>query len=233
MSTPISPADHSAQRAAALQQRATTQLGREAKQAATGATGDSVTLSKTPDETAKAGAEVAVHTGMVKNDASGKSGDGTAASALGAAPTSTAATTTAATTADPATAAAGATAQAPEFAAGGPGATLPLGTEAHSAASSGATSGTPLDGGSTGSTPPASSARKDLATAQSQQQAEDDQVRAIFMQMWADRRKAQAEMWKMIQDTNNKIFEIIQGVAVNRAMSIKKGMDAWAQYILM
>jgi len=65
------------------------------------------------------------------------------------------------------------------------------------------------------------------------QQAEEDQVRAIFMQMWADRRKAQAEMWKLIQDTNNKIFEIIQGVAVNRAMSIKKGMDAWAQYILM
>lgn len=223
MSTPISPADLSAMRQAALQQRATTQLGREAKQAATSTPGDAVTLSgKDP---AKTGAEVAVHTGVVKNDASGK-GTGTTATALGSAPaaTTTADPAAAATTADPAAASA-TSAQAPEFSAGAAGSTLPLGAD-----QSASTGSAPLDPGTSA---PASSARQDQANAQKMQQAEEDQVRAIFMQMWADRRKAQAEMWKLIQDTNNKIFEIIQGVAVNRAMSIKKGMDAWAQYILM
>lgn len=57
------------------------------------------------------------------------------------------------------------------------------------------------------------------------------QAQTIYTQIAADAQKQRAERWKIMQDTQTKIFEITQDVTVNKAKTVDKGFNAWDQYI--
>ena len=49
--------------------------------------------------------------------------------------------------------------------------------------------------------------------------------------MQADAQKSQMNRWKILQDTQTKIFEIQQDVTVNRAKTQDKMFGKWDEYI--
>ncbi|MBM3461345.1 MAG: hypothetical protein FJX76_04515 [Armatimonadetes bacterium] len=53
----------------------------------------------------------------------------------------------------------------------------------------------------------------------------------ISTQMQADAQKQQMERWKILQDTQTKIFEIQQDVTVNKARTQDKMFNKWDEYI--
>ena len=53
----------------------------------------------------------------------------------------------------------------------------------------------------------------------------------IQTQMAMDAQKQSAERWKIMQDTQTKIFEIQQDVTVNRAKTQDKAFQGWDQYV--
>jgi hypothetical protein len=53
----------------------------------------------------------------------------------------------------------------------------------------------------------------------------------ISTQMQADAQKQQMERWKILQDTQTKIFEIQQDVTVNKARTQDKMYNKWDEYI--
>ncbi len=57
------------------------------------------------------------------------------------------------------------------------------------------------------------------------------QAQTIATQMQADNMKQQARRWQIMQDTQTKIFEIQQDVAVNKAKTGDKMFMKWDQYI--
>ncbi|MGM9992346.1 MAG: hypothetical protein ACI376_05810 [Candidatus Bruticola sp.] len=57
------------------------------------------------------------------------------------------------------------------------------------------------------------------------------QAQTIYTQMQADAQKQQMERWKILQDTQTKIFEIQQDVTVNRAKTQDKMFGKWDEYI--
>ena len=53
----------------------------------------------------------------------------------------------------------------------------------------------------------------------------------IQAQVAADNQKQQMERWKILQDTQTKIFEIQQDVTANKAKTQDKAFQQWDQYI--
>jgi len=65
-----------------------------------------------------------------------------------------------------------------------------------------------------------------------QMQASDYQnATTIGIQMQADAQKQQMQRWKILQDTQTKIFEITQEVTVNKAKVQDKIFEKWDSYI--
>ncbi|MGM9998211.1 MAG: hypothetical protein ACI38Q_02265 [Candidatus Bruticola sp.] len=65
-----------------------------------------------------------------------------------------------------------------------------------------------------------------------QMQASDlQQAQTIYTQIQADAQKQQMQRWKILQDTQTKIFEIQQDVTVNRAKTQDKMFGKWDEYI--
>lgn len=58
-----------------------------------------------------------------------------------------------------------------------------------------------------------------------------DQSRTIYTQMAADAQKENAKRWKILSDTQTKIFEIVSDVTVNKAKTHDKLFDQWDKYI--
>lgn len=57
------------------------------------------------------------------------------------------------------------------------------------------------------------------------------QSQTIFTQISAEAQKQQMERWKIMQDTQTKIFEIQQEVTVNKAKVQDKMFNKWDDYI--
>ena len=57
------------------------------------------------------------------------------------------------------------------------------------------------------------------------------QSQTIQTQIGADAQKQQMERWKILQDTQTKIFEIQQDVTVNKAKTQDKMYNKWDEYI--
>ena len=56
-------------------------------------------------------------------------------------------------------------------------------------------------------------------------------VEEMQLSMAAESEKAEWNKWKIIQDTQNKIYEIQQGVAVDQAKTQDKMFQKWDEYI--
>lgn len=56
-------------------------------------------------------------------------------------------------------------------------------------------------------------------------------AQTIATQMAADAQKQQMERWKILQDTQTKIFEIQQDVTANKAQTQDKAFKKWDEYI--
>jgi len=63
------------------------------------------------------------------------------------------------------------------------------------------------------------------------QQNDYNNAMTIGIQMQADAQKQQMERWKILQDTQTKIFEIQQDVTVNKAKTTDKMFNKWDEYI--
>ncbi len=71
-----------------------------------------------------------------------------------------------------------------------------------------------------------------IAASIAQMQANDLQnAQSIYTSMQADAQKSQMNRWKILQDTQTKIFEIQQDVTVNRARTQDKMFGKWDEYI--
>ncbi len=71
-----------------------------------------------------------------------------------------------------------------------------------------------------------------IAASIAQMQANDLQnAQSIYVSMQADAQKSQMNRWKILQDTQTKIFEIQQDVTVNRARTQDKMFGKWDEYI--
>ena len=73
-----------------------------------------------------------------------------------------------------------------------------------------------------------------LSTAASlyQMTANDFQnAQSIYTSVQADAQKQEMSRWKILQDTQTKIFEIQQDVTVNRAKTQDKMFGKWDEYI--
>jgi len=69
------------------------------------------------------------------------------------------------------------------------------------------------------------------ATQTQMQQSDMNQAQTIGTEMEADNQKSQARRWQIMQDTQNKIFEIQQDVTVNKAKTGDKMFGKWDEYI--
>lgn len=72
------------------------------------------------------------------------------------------------------------------------------------------------------------------ANAASQQQlaaSDQQQAQTIQTQIAADSQKNQAERFKILRETQTKIFEIQQDVTVNQAKTQDKAFNKWSDYI--
>lgn len=70
------------------------------------------------------------------------------------------------------------------------------------------------------------------AASVAQMAASDAQnAQTIYTQMQASAQKNEMERWKILQDTQTKIFEIQQEVTVNRAKVQDKMFGKWDEYI--
>ena len=71
---------------------------------------------------------------------------------------------------------------------------------------------------------------KPASSADGNAQAATD-ANTIQTQMQADQQKQEMDRWKILQDTQTKIFEIQQDVTANKAQTQDKAYDQWDQYI--
>ena len=70
------------------------------------------------------------------------------------------------------------------------------------------------------------------AASMAQMAASDLQnAQTIYTQMQADAQKQEMSRWKILQDTQTKIFEIQQDVTVNKAKTQDKMFNKWDEYI--
>lgn len=56
-------------------------------------------------------------------------------------------------------------------------------------------------------------------------------AQTIQTQMQSDNQKQQMDRWKIVQDTQTKIFEIQQDVTVNKAKTQDKMYNKWDEYV--
>ena len=63
------------------------------------------------------------------------------------------------------------------------------------------------------------------------QQSDFQGALTIGTQIQADAQKQQMERWKILEDTQTKIFEIQQDVTVNKAKTQDKMYNKWDEYI--
>jgi hypothetical protein len=61
--------------------------------------------------------------------------------------------------------------------------------------------------------------------------ADATNVNAIQSQMAADAMQQQMQRWKVLQDTQTKIFEIQQDVTANKSQTQDKAYQKWDEYI--
>ncbi|GMU56543.1 MAG: hypothetical protein AMXMBFR33_56890 [Candidatus Xenobia bacterium] len=71
----------------------------------------------------------------------------------------------------------------------------------------------------------------DAASRAQMAQSDQNQAQTIQTQMQADAQKQQAERWKILRETQTKIFEIQQDVTVNQAKAQDKAFNKWSDYI--
>lgn len=69
------------------------------------------------------------------------------------------------------------------------------------------------------------------ATMTQMQNSDRNQAETIGTEMMADNQKQQARRWQIMQETQNKIFEIQQEVTVNKAKTGDKAFQKWNEYI--
>ena len=69
------------------------------------------------------------------------------------------------------------------------------------------------------------------ASQQQLQQSDQQQAETIKTQMMADAQKQQMQRWKIMQDTQTKIFEITQDVTINKAKTADKMFNQVDSYI--
>ncbi|MHB2018588.1 MAG: hypothetical protein ACYCW6_16700 [Candidatus Xenobia bacterium] len=73
---------------------------------------------------------------------------------------------------------------------------------------------------------------KSNAMSKKQLSANDAQNAAtIATQIQSDAQKQQMDRWKILEDTQTKIFEIQQDVSVNKAKTQDKMYNKWDEYI--
>lgn len=87
----------------------------------------------------------------------------------------------------------------------------------------------PSPGGPAG--PPPGTSQADAARNWQQYQQDQQQVQQIWMQMAADRQKWMMEMWKILQDTQTKIYEIMESAILYKAQTADKVNQMWSQVI--
>lgn len=90
--------------------------------------------------------------------------------------------------------------------------------------------GLPGSPGAPGFQPPAMS-QADQAQRAQQLQQDQQEMQRLMMQMAADRQKWMMEMWKIMQDTQTKIYEIMQSAILFRAQAHDRIHQAWSQVI--
>ncbi len=73
--------------------------------------------------------------------------------------------------------------------------------------------------------------RAEKAAAEQSKQTDIQQAQTIYAQIAADAQKQRMERWKLEQDVQTKIFEIIQDVAVNKCKTADKCCNAFDGYI--
>jgi hypothetical protein len=57
------------------------------------------------------------------------------------------------------------------------------------------------------------------------------EAQTVYAQLLAEARQQQAQRWKILQDTQQKIFEIQQDVTANKAKTQDKMYKKWDEYI--
>ena len=70
-----------------------------------------------------------------------------------------------------------------------------------------------------------------IAAATQMQNNQFQNAQTIYSQIQADNQKQAMERWKILQDTQTKIFEIQQDVTANKAKTQDKAFQQWDQYI--
>jgi hypothetical protein len=70
-----------------------------------------------------------------------------------------------------------------------------------------------------------------LMSAMQMQNNDYQNAQTIATQMQSDNQKQQMERWKILQDTQTKIFEIQQDVTANKAQTQDKAYKKWDEYI--
>ena len=70
-----------------------------------------------------------------------------------------------------------------------------------------------------------------IAAATQMQNNQFNNAQTIYTQIQADNQKQAMERWKILQDTQTKIFEIQQDVTANKAKTQDKAFQQWDQYI--
>lgn len=74
-------------------------------------------------------------------------------------------------------------------------------------------------------------ALQNIMAQQQMTQNDFNNAQTIATQMQADAQKQQMERWKILQDTQTKIFEIQQDVTANKAQTQDKAFKKWDEYI--
>jgi len=70
-----------------------------------------------------------------------------------------------------------------------------------------------------------------IAAATQMQNNQFQNAQTIYTQIQADNQKQAMQRWKILQDTQTKIFEIQQDVTANKAKTQDKAFQQWDQYI--
>lgn len=94
---------------------------------------------------------------------------------------------------------------------------------------SGAQAGADIPPGNPPNTPPGNPpSAADIAAKQKAVQDDMQQAQTIYMQMAAERQKWLMKMWEIIQDTQTKIMEIMEGSALKKSKTMDTAAAKWA-----
>lgn len=79
--------------------------------------------------------------------------------------------------------------------------------------------------------PPGGSSATQAAQAAQAAQQDAEQAQSIYAQMAADRQKALMQMWKIFQDLQTSIFEILQDSISYRQQVMNRVCDKWSEVL--